>query len=69
MFDFAESSKVHRDTRPAKKYIGPAGTRKPLTASQVHESQSQGKGEVVILPAVPGKAIVFSPGPFVRLSQ
>ena len=72
IFDFAESSKstsVHRDTRPAKKYIGPAGTRKPLTASQVHESQSQGKGEVVILPAVPGKAIVFAPGPFIAYTQ
>ena len=51
------------------KYIGPMGARKPLTESQIRESQSQGKGEVVILPAAPGKAIVFAPGPFIAYTQ
>ena len=76
IFDFSESSvaskstlNIHRDKRPATKYIGPAGTCKPLTESQIRESQSQGKGEVVILPAAPGKAIVFSPGPFIAYTQ
>ena len=49
----------HQDKRPAMKYIGPAGTHKPLTESQIGELRSQGKGEVVILPTAPSKAIFF----------